>query len=253
MRIICDTNIWYNNLGESYRGMAYTLTYISAHELATTRNLNNRSEDRARLAIRQMMSKSQFQLFLDPHRFLIGEGDPEDGEQVRQRYPELLSFLHKFANGHIIDPAQVQAWTTWREERDAPAQYRTDRINELLTQIRPTITDPEEYIKRSLGNPDAFRNIVCRWVGEAVGRTITQSDIDWDEFELFETVGRYCFLKLETTPGRMFQKNDYFDFWNLVYVSKRDLYWLKEDWWEDLIHECGLSHYLFRPRRTPNL
>ena len=135
---------------------------------------------------------------------------------------------------------------------DEPIQKFADHTNGLLNEIKKAMKgqDKEAYKERSLANPNAFRELICTWCSMAVGHTVKIDDIDWSEFELFETVGRHFFLKLETEDNRGFKKNDFFDLFNMVYVSKRDKYYQLEHDWEDLIHESGLSHYLFRPRKV---
>ncbi len=246
IRVVCDTGIWYVRLSKEIEATNLTLTQISAHELATTKNLNGKKkyEERARLAIQQMMRKSKTQLFLDPFNFMIGKGDPEEPIQVRERIPDLLMFLQLFANGRIIDPAQADNWEVFRMESESGVKRWADTLNKMLESIRPNVGDPSKRKKDTDKNPHIFRMLIASMVSGEIRRPVTVDDIDWKRFELFETVGRNFITDLETT-NKTVEPNDFYDLWMLVYVGPGDLYWVHEKYWKELILKCGMRKYLY--------
>jgi hypothetical protein len=251
MRIVCDTNVWYQKLSaDKFKGMNLTLTFISAHELATTSSLSKKIE-KPREVIQRMMTLPETFLLQEPFHFIAGIGDPEAAGDVPGRPNELLPFLAAIANGHEIDPTKKEDFEKWRKGKEDLAQLFADNINEELPAIRKNMRDPEAYKERSLANPIPFRTIVSKWVSNVVKKTYTVDDIDWDEFHLFDVVARNFFTKLETAEDpRAFQKNDFFDMFNLVYVSPRDMYWIPGDfYWGDLIEECGFGNILFSRKK----
>ncbi len=244
MRIVCDTNLWYLTLQKSFKGMNLTATYISMHEFATTGQLLTNIE-KPRAAIQRMIQTSETIIYLEPFRFIEGKENPVSSLNTPI---QLLRFLDLISIGENIKEEDRNPFEEWRQGREALVQSFADRINSFLPDIRSHLadTDHEEYIERSLSNPNAFRSLICRWTSDVVGHTINVESVDWDELHLFDTVGRKFFLKLETSQGRMFRKNDFFDLFNLVYVSPRDMYWVPRDpYFKNLIEESGLGHYLF--------
>ena len=47
------------------------------------------------------------------------------------------------------------------------------------------------------------------------------------------------------TSNLGWQVNDFYDLCNLIYVSPRDHYYVKEKKWIELIKRAGMSKYLF--------
>ncbi len=128
-------------------------------------------------------------------------------------------------------------------------QKLADGINRLLPEIR-------ENIKSSTGkkNHRAINSlpIFCDLINSFV-REYTEGEIElnintypWNEIELFAMVWDNYFKELEVSPTRKFHANDWFDLFNLVYVSPGYKYWTDETKWVELIkNNQNTSVYLF--------
>jgi hypothetical protein len=70
------------------------------------------------------------------------------------------------------------------------------------------------------------------------------SQVDWNEFQLFERVGIQFMNELNFPNGIGYGVNDYNDLMNLIYVSPRDQYYVKEIKWIELIEKAGMKSYI---------
>jgi hypothetical protein len=258
MKVVCDTNIWYSKLNKEFGTKEKLLgTFISIHELATSRNLIRPDKiERIRRAIQQLMSVPFGYCLNDPIRYMATDGAPGTFDDIILNQRGLLEGLQLFANGHSVAESRYEEFLESIAEQNRPLHDFATLTNNYIHGIRQHMKEGRsqeeyelemrEYSKRSLRNPIPFRQLICTWISDVTGNNVQHTDIDWRKrFKFFDLVGRTFFLDLET-GRRAWRVNDFHDFFNLVYVGHSDFYWTDEKDWRNWIRKANCGHYLYK-------
>lgn len=244
MNVICDTNIWYDlasgEISLDSKGLNFTPTFVNLDEIATSPKLLDEIE-KSRGAIRAMM-KAKTGIFIPPLQYVAMISDPKIKYDVREEIPELLDATEKIAKGHSILQDKKEGMAEWMEASREPFREFANVLMNQVEKVREQITDIRNHRKNS--SIDGYRKLLCQWVKTALNIEINPTEMDWSELELFEKTWMAFFTELEVSKMK-FNPNDFYDIFNLVYVSKRDLYFTKDKKIIDIIGRAGLSHYLF--------
>lgn len=250
MKIICDTNIWYE-LGnkppseETMDNKQLIGTYLSIDEFSKTYNLVNHFEHTQR-AIQAMMEYSSLVQYEPPFIYLKRLDDPRTEFNPLQEIKKILDFTANIANGHEIDPSQKDNYIEYCKKREQYFQEACDLFNEEANNIK-------EQIKAQNKNKDKHRkensiplnrNFISFLVSEETDTSELSNNFDWSQIELFENVLKLFFNDMELGAIKL-QPNDWYDLFFLTYVQPGSKIWTKENRWIKYIQRAGMDNYLY--------
>lgn len=246
-RIIVDTNIWYDfadnpELFERLKS-EITPTYITLSELCNTGNLNGKPIE-VRNAVRRMMECQNKMIFEPPMPYLIKRGNKRKYKFITvSEIMTLLETSKKIANNSVIKDNEKEGFYEYIKSYKQPLTDLADSINEEAKKIKERITDLEEHRnKNSLIFTYLFINHLALSGTEGKYKL---HRVPLKEIELLLYVLDAHFKKIELGE-RKWQRNDLFDIFILSYVRRGDKYWTNDKYWNDLIEEIGLGHYLYK-------
>lgn len=246
-RIIVDTNIWYDFtdnpelFGKIKKEI--TPTYISLSELCNTGNLNGKPIE-VRNAIRRIMDCQQRMIFEPPMPYLIKRGNKRKYKFITlNEIITLLETSKKIANNSVIKDSEKEAFYEYIKSYKQPLTDLANSINEEAKKIKERINDLDEHRnKNSLIFTYLFVNDLAL---RGTDGKFNIKRVPHKELELLICVLDAHFKKIELGE-RKWQRNDLFDIFILSYVRRGDKYWTNDKYWNDLIEEIGLGHYLYK-------
>lgn len=125
---------------------------------------------------------------------------------------------------------------SWR----AILEKTANDINNLLPTLRENIKKTTgKTAHRKINSLPLFPELINLFVKSFTNGSI-ELEIEtypWDEIELFAVVWDNYFKDLEISSNQKFHGNDWFDLFNLVYVSPGSKYWTDEKKWIKLISD----------------
>jgi len=250
MRIIADTNVWYelgNNqqLLDSVRCEPITPTFVSLSELTLSGNMVMK-EAEVQAACRAMMRFGR-NLILDPpfiHLAKILKGYEFDGEAT---FADKLEVAARLANGGGVAPEHRETFREVISHKRAVFEGGADVFNREAQRIRAQIADKKnEHL--AIDSIPLVAGFIDYCVRETTNQDITLEDAPLKGFELLLVVLDAFFKKMEVTQ-MSFKGNDWNDIALLAYVQPGDRLWTSEGRWRNLINEVGMSDYLYNPSR----
>jgi len=256
MKVICDTNIWYEIASGSispqiFEGYELVATRINIDELTTSPNLL----DKLKLvqgALRSIVDYSSFIIAEPPMVYFLRSLLP-DGHGYDKLSDEEIKSLEILMNRHHEDfeidrPTLENEINRYRSVLHESAGL----VNELLLNIRTNIKNTTgKNAHRNLNTIDKTIRLL-QWISEK-GNLLQkdQININWEGFSfeefdlLIHTLDSY-FKELEVS-NRKFTRNDWIDLFNLVYCGPDEKYWTLENKWINLIgSNSKTSEYLFK-------
>jgi len=243
MKIICDTNIWYNLAsGAIHDGDIADLelvpTYLSIRELIYTENFVQKG-DLVRQALTAMFRYEHNLLIDPPLLYLSRQKNYKPDEVVSGNMVHLIKVAKLIIQGSAVDAQYAPQVLKFIKADREPVKEETKALNNAIIKREPNI-----------GNRffEAETLILKMINGFTKGTIIDLYDFDFKNFDLLVKLTEYFFFKvLETTPTSM-KVNDWNDLGILAYVSPSNLYWTKDREWLKHIEKAGLGHYLFERR-----
>jgi hypothetical protein len=258
-QVICDTNIWYNIANGSISekqldGVQLYSTSVNIREIASTPNLINNIELVARVA-RAMHKHSHKVITSNPMEFFISlfywDYEPNTETEMRLFYEGFNSLMNIDLNTiplqNIID------------SRDQIIEIETSgdklaiKINTDLIKIRQEIKHQigkKEYRKKdfTLKWKKFFAKLVLNYSKEYCDKTyeLDLNSNQWNHIEFFLTTWEQYFKNNLEIGNWKFDKNDWEDLFNLIYVLPNRKYWTLEKKWNRIFEENKiLKNYKF--------
>lgn len=245
MKIIADTNIWYElgkdeELFNSVKTEIICPTFVNLVELIKTENIIDK-EDYTRQAIRSLLKfKSSF-IFEPPLIYLVRLYNDYHYE-ISHHYQNVLKYSELFANGAKVNHDKKQEFLEGITEIKLRFAGISDLINEKKIEIQNRNINKLNYNRKDSFHITAnFVNfcieIATKKKENLIGISIEKSELLIRTLDLF-------FKRLETSKMKA-QPNDIYDFLILSYVQTGDKYWTKEKRWLNLIKDAGFGNYLY--------
>ncbi len=245
MKIIADTNIWYElgqdeELYKKMKGLPVAPSFVNIHELSKSENLIDK-EDLCRNAI-QMLFRFQKKVIYEPPFIYLAQLHQEYAFDPVKEIGHWLDFTSKFAKGHSIDPSKRDIFKKEIEAIRANLKDMADIFNEEAEKIRKSIISKKDHKKKDTYQITAGFLNFC--VEKSTEEQCNLDDFDLDNIELLVRTLDHFFKTLETSQMKV-QANDWYDFAILTYVQPGDKYWTREKRWIRLIKEAGCADYLY--------
>lgn len=246
MKIIADTNIWYqlgNEKGKSEFAAELPIhpTFLNIIELSVTPNLIKHQEY-VRSAIQKIFHYSDKVIYQPPYVYIANLFQPFEYD-VQKELGDYLEFTSQFASGLVLEQDKLEEFREWTIKKRAQFEGAANYTNSLAETIQGNIENKRSHLKK-----DTI-TLTAGFINHLV-ETTTKGDVSLEgrnlkSIELLtKTVDSY-FKKLETTNMKM-EGNDWFDFSSLAYVQPGDQFWTHDRRWKNLIIEAGCEHYLFK-------
>lgn len=246
MKIITDTNIWYNlgrddSLLEKVKDLPITPSFVNLRELTKTGAMVEREES-VRAAI-QVMLLFRDRLVLEPpfiHLVKLCKEYSFDGAKACENE---FAIAERFAAGGRIAPEHMHDFQAILDEKNDVFQGSADIFNTQAERIRSTKSKGVNKADNSIEYTADFINFCV--VKSTDGR-VNLEGCQLSNFELFLVTLDHFFNKMETIPMK-FKGNDWYDFTQLAYVQPGDKFWTLEQRWITMINDAGMGDYLFSP------
>ncbi len=255
-RIICDTNIWYN-LGKDIKpeflkyGVQICIIYNNIDELSISPNLfiNYTS---VKNACKSMFNYYQYSIVLNPIEYLIKLDNPNyNSSYYFQHYQSINKIVREIAYERITEEffqSEVVKLTIQERKNELKAAAEIFMIpilnlrNIIKNDIRNQKISKLEF--RQNDYSDFAKKIIKEFVNDISPTNYKISDnFNWNNVDLFIKVFE-LFLKELILSKKNISANDWYDIFNLVYVRKGDRFCTKENYWQRLITDSGMQHYL---------
>lgn len=240
MKIILDTNIWYdyddNNVfqNEALKNKI-AVTYLNYFELIKKRTIVSQPDFFRKI----LFGMDNYDKIFEPPFVYIAQGQKYYNYNVLLELEDQINFILNFKKGGYIDSEKEQAFYEYISKINNDFQDFVDGFNREAMIIKPRIKNLVKHrIIDSLEETGRFLKFL---VVSATGQEIDNFDISKVEL-LTQTLNTF-FKKMEV--GELIMKaNDVTDFLILSYVQPGDKYYTKDKKWRNLIIESGMQHYL---------
>ncbi len=247
MEIICDTNIWYG-LGNGFinpsligEGNKLIATFNNIDEFSRTTNLID-NPDETRKSIQSMFKHSGKHPIIEPPLFYLRKlSDDTYSYEITEDDEAMQLITEKIAKGHKIDVSKSEQYRQYSEKRKANLQSVADIFNKESLRIKSNIKDKKKH--RKVSSIELIRGILSLFVKKQTGEGL-YNDFDFEQIELLENAID-CFFKELETGATVMTANDWYDLFNMAYVSPERKYWTGDKKWIRLIKEAGMEKYLF--------
>ncbi len=244
MKIICDTNIWYDIASgkASKAGLSKVelySTYVNLFELAKTQNLV-KDWPIVKKAVKALHDNSKGIYEMNPIEFIIKKQFPEYDCQD-MTYKQILKGFEELMDRDENVPIEKEVLEKMQNSIDEFAlasQKAADSLNAKLPEIR-------EKIKSTIGKKEHRKiisfpllyEVINVFVGQHTNGAVTLdiSSYPWQEVDLFVRTWDNYFKELEVSGNQKFQPNDWQDIFAMVYVTPDYKYTTSEEKWIRLI------------------
>lgn len=244
MKIICDTNIWYD-IGNSKIETKnlpienkLTAVFTNIDEFTKTTYLI-RNEDYTRNGIQAMFKFSgKHAIFEPPLIHLIKLDDPNFEYDIRKKHNDILNFSELIAKGYKI--SDIDGFTDYCIERNKHFKHITEFTNSTALKIKAKIKNIKQH--RKIESIQIIRDFISS-ILLCQSKKLSKK-FNWEKIELLENTLKVYFTKLET--GEIISKeNDWYDIFILAYVQKSDKIWTNDSKLINFIKDASMEKYLF--------
>lgn len=257
-RIICDTNIWYDianqkidtNLIKSHKLIA---TSVNVQELASTPYLTEDINLLARTI--SALKKNHYSVYkANPFEHIISifHSNFKPNHDINNR------LLHEFDIFLSMDIQKISDANLKNTKKDLKKHFRdqmsvVDPINLALPKIKLKVKQQGgKNIRKKINTTESWKGFISKMVSvyskQYLDReyTLDLKNPLWEQLKFFLLTFDKYFLMLEIEHDRKFDKNDWGDLLNLVYVQPGSKYWTSEKKWNNLFKsDKTLSNYIF--------
>lgn len=246
MKIICDTNVWYslgvNPPSKKFLENNYLVgTFHAIDELSRTDQVIT-NYPIVQKAIQALITYPKMHLYEPPLIYLKRRDNPKYIYNPATELSGILKLTSLFANGQKITKEIEDDFKAHSNRRKDDLQAAADILNGIAAEIKPTITNKEKHVEEN--SIPLNRNLISMFVAAFTSNGGLSDSFDWSKLELFENVLKTLFNELET-GAIILTQNDWYDLFNMIYVSPDDKYWTYDRKWIKLIKRAGMEKYLF--------
>ena len=241
MKLILDTNIWYEfetNSVFSDKSLEKNIyvTYLNYFEIFKSKKIISNPEFFRKMFIEM----DKYQKIFEPPFVYVAKLHKFYHFNVLTELKDQIEFIIRFKNGDYIDPAKEEEFKDYVNHINENFNKLADDFNKDAKIIKSKIKNLNKHrAKNSINNTTNFISFL---VNHATKQEITNFDIIKNDLL---TSALDTFLKKIEVGELVMKTNDINDFLMLSYVQPGDKYYTKEQKWEKLIIESGKSDYLF--------
>jgi hypothetical protein len=251
--LICDTNVWYDiaqNGNKSIKGkLNKVATYVNIDELSISPNLLT-DYDLVQKAIIAILKNYKDAIIDNPNEFLI-KLDNSDyvSYHYNEHYQSILKFTQDIANKKGVPNEEVvrPVIENRREELDKIAELINDRNEIIRENVKRNLIE-RLFTKSSYRKMDTIeltKETIRRIVSIiSPGNYTLSADFPWGKIELFLHTLDYVFKDMALSK-RKWKANDWYDFFNLVYVKPGDKYLTHEKYINRMIKGARMEKYIY--------
>lgn len=249
MKIICDTNIWYdygyNNLTiEGTRHLPLVPTYLSITELLITEGIADNIK-LLRPSVQAIFHFQKFAILDSPLIHIAKLNGYKSNNCIDKGLENLLKGSELIAKGHEVATDKVDAFRSYVDGHKKKFDEAAIIFNDMALSIKAKIPNkPSLIAHRKEDTIEINKQFISHIVGSVVGNQKILDGFDFNKIELLLYTMDHFFKELETT-GRKMQPNDWNDLFFLSYVQPGDYFWTHENKWKKLITEAGMEKYLY--------
>jgi len=241
--IICDTNIWYDIANgrksiEQLSGVHLIGTSVNITEISSTPNLLSNIELVAR-TVNSMRIHVHEIVISNPIEYLISlfHSDFKPDTNIEMRLLEGFNILKDIDVNSIPAQNVIDAEKQIKEIVNSQREF-TNTINEGLLEVKKNIEKHEGIEEHSKLDfieiwKKYFSDLVLEYSKQYCVKEY-ELDINsksWDQLEFFLYTWESYFKNDLEIGKRKFDKNDWGDLFNLVYVYPGSKYWTSERKW----------------------
>lgn len=259
MKIICDTNIWYD-IGdgiiseEAIKGLYLVATYNSIKELGKSPYLSERSNlprvQRAALALITHASevdlRPPIEIIIKTHSIWFCRN-----KKIPKEMWKSLQIFARMDLSKIPDAKITQMANAVKELKEPMDKMMAEINSRTLPEIRAKIGKGRTHA--GLDTTPGVRQLVARMASDHLLNAY-QKRKEFKEikgYEPFILVMTYFFKQLELKKVEKFRTNDWIDMCNLIYLKNQNfLYWTGDNKWNKRLRELGLGGFIFDPINT---
>jgi hypothetical protein len=244
MKVVCDTNVWYNLADGKYdlhkvNTLALCATYTNISELSKTKNYIDRIEV-VREAIRQIFKRKANIIYHNALEHIVTIQIPSYPINWAEITP-MLKFTEQIAKGYVVTPGMEQIAASFFTEF---RQGLIDMTNEQNQQLKQYQADNERALSLEKENfVELNRKRIETFITAYIPDFEIDANFDWSQVELLHAILGAWIQELIATK-KTIKTNDWHDLFILAYVQPGDKYWTAENKWKDLITANDLNHYL---------
>jgi hypothetical protein len=244
MKIIADTNIWYelgenDELFKSVKQEPICPTFANIYELSKSHNHINDPE-LIRSAI-QKMFHFRYNVIYDSPFIYLAKLNQSFKNKPMEEIMNLLNFTEIIANGRKLTSDEQKQFKIEIDELQKTLSHATklynDQAEEIQGRIRKSAYKKTDTVMISAGFIDQSVRAVTKNQCSIEGFTI-------EKFALLAITLDQFFRTLVMSPMRI-EDNDWYDLAQLAYVQPGDKYWTKEIRWKSLIKQGNQDSYLY--------
>jgi hypothetical protein len=246
MKVICDTNVWYEIASGKFippTNIELIATKFSVYEFVTT-EVAVHDVLLIQKAIKSIFDYGSGMISVDPFYYFLRNSlerfevdESVLSKNMKRTFNEMLNM--DFSKNPII-PSDIakEVINESRERREIRVQYAKD-LNSILPEKRKKINleiGKKEYLRNDQSN--IIKELVYEWTSNYLKTKNDSAEKDqlyWGSIELFLRVTENFYKKLETTKDMKFKPNDVTDWLNLLYVEPGMKYLTFEKKWRDFI------------------
>lgn len=241
--VVCDTNIWYGNktLLTGANGTRYIGTFINVFELAQTQRWKAKQGAVRSAAV--ALLRDSVELRMDnPFARIAGLSGLffEDADDYSAE--DRIQFLRQIVLGASFTSGGLDLLVAKTKDRRDVLVALTKEMNTLIQTMRDMRTKRQVSSKRV--DLDVIKILLALRFSQWAHQAVNPESIRWTEIELFlHSLHQFIFGRLAKHTAA---QNDVCDLLNLLYVKPGEKYWTLEKYWNEVIAEAGMSHYLFQ-------
>ncbi|WP_294231983.1 hypothetical protein [uncultured Chryseobacterium sp.] len=241
MKIILDTNIWYElyeneHLLKDLDQSTITTTFLNYYELIKNSGIV-RNVEKSRSIFTKM---DKFQTIFEPPFVHIAKQYHFYHYNNIVELQDYIQFLIRYKKGDFIAPERTDEFLDYISSMNADFENLSMFYNEEALKIKERIKDNKKHLLKD--STVFIKEYLAYIVNLATGKDITNMDFSRIEL-LVKTLDLY-FKRLEIGDLKS-TTNDIIDFFILSYVQPGDLYITKDKKWKKLIIDSGCESYLY--------
>lgn len=240
MKIIIDTNIWYDlyddkSLLKDINPLLITPNFLNYFEIIKNKNIVS-NQIKSSWILKKM---DDFQILFEPPFVHIAKLYKFYHYNVLLELKDYISFLIYYKSGAYISPYKSDDFFKYIGSINKDFQDFSDLYNKEAKFIKNKISNNKKHLKIKVEH--LIQKHVSVMVEAATGKNVTRMDFSKIEL-LIKTLHQY-YKKLEIGEIQS-ETNDIVDFFMLSYVQPGDLYITRDKKWKKLIADAGCSNYL---------
>lgn len=242
MKIILDTNIWYDiENNEIFKKQDLTdkiaVTFLNYFELIKKPRISKDPDFFRKIFLKM----AEYEQIFEPPFVHIAKIHKFYHYNVLTELQDYIMFIVNFRNGDYIDPEKELEFKEYVKHMDIDFENLANTYNEEALNIKAKIKNKGNH--RNVDSSKLTNNYLSSIVYQATKQDLT--GFNFKDIELLSDTLNLFFKKMEIGELIM-NTNDIVDYMMLSYVQPGDLYYTKDKKWLKLIADSDHANYLYK-------